>query len=434
MVYSFDLQGRGATPNFATALTTGFQSGQKMVENQQVLRANQQKQQNQAALSQLVPQIMQGDKGALQQALQIDPTGQAVTGVLSQMKSQQDAQSQQEKKRQEFLGRGAYDVLNAPPQMQQAAKDRFIQEGIKSGMLPQEYASEIGTPLDEEDMMAMQSFVRGAQSFSDVTRSAEPLSNAAKIQADIDAGRLSPDIGGAALSKETTPTSPLVKVDTAGETAGQKEIAKARAGRIASIRNLGDTSNIVSFGANRLQEAIDRNNVGSLSDIKALGVELADSFGLPVKPELLTKAKDVRAVERVLARGALDTLESLKGSTSNKDLDFAQKVSGRVNQGKASLQELSDLMKASSSKAQQISDALVEADLAGATLQEQDALIAQLKKELDLENIYNNIKTQREEQQADKSVGSLPAGAVQIGTSDGKPVFQTPDGRTFIQE
>ena len=229
---------------------------------------------------------------------------------------------------------------------------------------------------------------------------ASPLSTIGKIQADIQAGRISPEIGNAMLQKEIAPSKPLVNVNTGGESAGQKEIAKSRAERITNIRNLGDTSNVVSFGANRLQEAIDRNNVGSLSDIKALGVELADSFGLPLRPELLTKAKDVRAVERVLARGALDTLESLKGSTSNKDLDFAQKVSGRVNQGKASLQELADLMKASSSKAQQISDAVVQSDLDGSSLKEQDALIAKLKKDLNLEDIYNEMKARREEQQA----------------------------------
>jgi hypothetical protein len=30
------------------------------------------------------------------------------------------------------------------------------------------------------------------------------------------------------------------------------------------------------------------------------------------------------------------------------------------------------------------------------------------------------------------AVPSLPPGAVQIGTSNGKPVYQTPDGKKFI--
>jgi hypothetical protein len=218
-----------------------------------------------------------------------------------------------------------------------------------------------------------------------------PLSTIGKIYADQLANLVPENIAQKAINKELAPPSPLVNVNTGGEDAGQKELAKSRAERITSIRNLGDTATTVAFGADRLQQAVDRGNVGSLSDIKALAVELADSFGIPLNPELLTKAKDVRAVERVLATGALSTLESLKGSTSNKDLDFAQKISGRVNQGKASLQELANLMKASSQKAQQISDAVVEADLNGASLKQQDALIARLKRDISVESLFNNL-------------------------------------------
>ena len=50
------------------------------------------------------------------------------------------------------------------------------------------------------------------------------------------------------------------------------------------------------------------------------------------------------------------------------------------------------------------------------------------------EEQLNKLEKNALEDKTRVRINNLPAGAVQIGTSGGKPVYQTPDGRKFLSE
>ncbi len=80
--------------------------------------------------------------------------------------------------RDEFLARGANDILQAPPEQQADMHDQLVQQGIQQGFLPPETAQHIGK-FDQSDIAEMQNLVRKAQPLSAISPAAQ---QAARIQ------------------------------------------------------------------------------------------------------------------------------------------------------------------------------------------------------------------------------------------------------------
>ena len=191
------------------------------------------------------------------------------------------------------------------------------------------------------------------------------------------------------------PSSPLVTIGGKAETEGQKVLSKASAENVITAQKAGALAQDIIFSSNRLQGAIDRGAVGKLAEPKAFLTEVATAFGLEVSPQELEKAVDVRAVNRILGDKALDKLANLKGSTSERDLRFGRTIAGRVSEGKGSVQEVADLMKAGAIKAQQISEIANNAILAGGKPRDISIEINRAKNSISLEDIFEQVKQDR---------------------------------------
>lgn len=170
-------------------ILSGMERGQELRKGALDMASTQQAQSNKAVLSELTPKIMSGDKGAIQQAYQLDPTGKSFEGALSQVGKQKDIQ-------QEFLARSAYDILQAPPEMQAQLHDEMIRQGIQSGALPPEAESEIGQ-FGEDDIEEMKRLVRAGRGFEDVLSTEEQ-----KRKDDLEQRRFDLDLRKQALAEK----------------------------------------------------------------------------------------------------------------------------------------------------------------------------------------------------------------------------------------
>lgn len=154
-------------PDYVRALGGGLQTGMQLRKSALAEEERRRAQEQQSKLGALAPQIATGDQEALQQALQIDPTGAGFKGALAERGAAQEQTLAQEAQQKEFLARSAYDILQAPPEMQAGMHDDMIRQGIQSGALPEDAAQEIGQ-FGEDDIVEMQALVRGGQEFKDV--------------------------------------------------------------------------------------------------------------------------------------------------------------------------------------------------------------------------------------------------------------------------
>lgn len=121
----------------------------------------EQEQARKSALGALMPKITQGDQQATQQALAIDPTGKSIQGALDYQKGMED-------KKQEFLARGSFEILNAykeSPEKAQRMYSKFMKDGMKTGYIPE---SQEDDTLDADDLEVMQGMVNNAREFKDL--------------------------------------------------------------------------------------------------------------------------------------------------------------------------------------------------------------------------------------------------------------------------
>jgi hypothetical protein len=141
---------------------------------------------------------------------------------------------------------------------------------------------------------------------------------------------------------------------------------------------------------------------GLESAVGAKGV--AQAFGIFDEPVAGTAAADFTSLfDQIKGKQFLEAFQSLKGGGQITEVE-----------GKKATQAISRMNLAQSEK-----------EFKQAAREFQDVISLGLKRARE----KAGIKTERTTQ-----LSTLPQGAVSIGTSGGKPVFQTPDGRTFIQE
>ncbi len=223
----FDISRFQDTSNPAQAILGGVQAGQDIAAKQFALGQTAQTQKLQQA-------YLGGDKQALGQLGVVNPD------VATKIRENQSAISAQ---KNEYLARGAFDILNAPPEMRQQLYADFNKRGVQAGYLPPEHLDDT---LDDSDIETMNQMVRGGQKFGDLTTTAtsdrdfalrekelnaaraerndarmtaaeerkaaleasrnKPMSPEAELKADLDAGRITQDVYDRSISKKVAPT------------------------------------------------------------------------------------------------------------------------------------------------------------------------------------------------------------------------------------
>lgn len=334
-------------------------------------------------------------------------------GALSMQKTRQDMEQgalkfQQEQKaaqaaaKTDFLGRGAHAILNAPPELQQGIRDKFLTEGIQQGHFGQEYASEIGTPLDEEDVYALQQFQSGMQK-------PEALTTTAQQDRSYDLEREKFEY------EKAHPKSSLVNIQTGNkaETEGQKAWSKSDAAWGIKATEAGETAQDTIFKANRLAQIASEGSFGKFAEPAAFLTELGQALGVELSDKDVKAALNVREASRILGRKTLQSLDSLKGSTSERDLSFAQSVTGKLSESNESILQVADLMTADAIKSQRIAEVVNNARDANNTTQEIRRKGRKASQSISLEEIYNNVREKRQARQKDQAGSNVPDSAAQ---------------------
>ena len=226
-------------------------------------------------------------------------------------------------------------------------------------------------------------------------QASSPLSPIGKLRSDLQQGLIDQPTYNALIRKEIAPRTPLVQVGGAAETEGQKVLSKKSAENVLAAQDAGSVAQDMIFNADRLQQAIDQGAVGITAEPKAFLTEVATSFGFDVSPKELQLATNVRSANRILGDKALDKLSTLKGSTSERDLKFGRSVAGRLSEGKGSVQEVADLMKASAIKAQQISEIANNGIVEGRSPREINVEVNRAKNKIKLKDIFEEVKQRR---------------------------------------
>ena len=223
-----------------------------------------------------------------------------------------------------------------------------------------------------------------------------PFSTVGKIQGDVAAGRITPEIGQQAIQRAIAPRAPVVQIGGEARTEGEKVISKALGERVVKTTEAGDLAQDTLASAGVIQGAIDRGlPAGPLANFGAFVVELGTQLGFPINKETIRKATDVRVVNRELSKGALNKVEKMKGNLSNKDLKFVKEIAGRLDEGKATLQELVDSMVGSSRLATQVAEVAERGLIEGKKPREITADISKFKRENSVEDIVTTIKAER---------------------------------------
>ena len=149
-----------------------------------------------------------------------------------------------------------------------------------------------------------------------------PLSPLGKIQADVQAGFISPEQAQLSIKKVTS-TDPLVQVTT-GETQTQfqKERGKVAAKQFEAANENATNAIIFNQNLDEVEAALDEGAFTGVGASKIAFInEAAASLGLPAD---LDKASNTRAIQQRLSALAIEATKNLKGAISEKELDLAK--------------------------------------------------------------------------------------------------------------
>lgn len=259
-----------------------------------------------------------------------DVTGKP-SGVLARQRAEQELQQRQQlgnilagQSIPQFLRPGGAEALS-PEELQRTQLEQL---------------SALGTPGALEIVRQQAPLTQKPQA---------PLSTVGKIQADINAGRISPQAGRAAIQRQTQPRAPLVQISsgekaktrtsrdqlTEGLTAVNELIAKieedpTRAGILGFGRGVAETaggvvSDVASFipgfeGVQKTVEGLQPKLGESIRGLRPLQNKLASGlarsrFGesgrIPVQ-QLELARKDVNIAEATSGRQTLDSLRQVR--------------------------------------------------------------------------------------------------------------------------
>lgn len=166
----------------------------------------------------------------------------------------------------------------------------------------------------------------------------EPQSPAGKIQADVAAGRLTPEMGAKLLEKESTHAGPLVKVDT-GTTEGS--FSKARGESINkfvdTVRNTSDMAVNALPALDQIENILNKGIViGGADDTKiALGGVVRALGGDPTKIEKLKDVNDLETVNGLTQNLVIPLAKQLGYNPTDTDAKRIQASTAGLGKGEA---------------------------------------------------------------------------------------------------
>ncbi len=237
-------------PQFGNAVLGGIEKGQgirKGILDEYLTRKKDTQETTAQALGQQYAAATGEQKTMLGQQL-MGASPEHYGKILGNEKLLQENKQAVDTQQKEYMARAAFDVLNAPKNMQAQVYSDYLKKGVESGALPQEYLNDT---LDDNDLEAMQQMVRGGQKISDFTTTKQqdrefglrerelaaaraeriaareeaaqarkdaldaarnkPMSPEAELEADFKAGRISEDVYKRSIAKKMAPTEKTYK-------------------------------------------------------------------------------------------------------------------------------------------------------------------------------------------------------------------------------
>jgi len=165
----FNIAAHSLVPDLGGAVVSGLQSGQNLRKGALQMQEAQALQQRQAALGQLAPQIAQGNQGALNQALSLDPTGQGFKGALDVQAAQAQAVKDKQEAETQFFAKAAVTLESAPADKRPLLYDAFQKMAVQSGFITPDEIE----PYSPKVMEELAPFKMQARKLEDMTTTAQ---------------------------------------------------------------------------------------------------------------------------------------------------------------------------------------------------------------------------------------------------------------------
>lgn len=291
---------------------SGFQQGQQIGQPFANRQALAQQQQQQAQLSGLQRQALQGDEAALGQIS--DPA--IVASIQSVLATQDEATRTENLRENEVLTRGALDALALPPEQRRA----FVQRQSEKTKSEGRDTSRTDALLQLDDNQFNQGLEQQARQGLTVQEVAKQQFGAGQkpttLQQNLQAAGLqpgTPEFQEAVLASITKPQT-TVTVGS-GDTAFAKELAKGQAKNVATVREEADAA-IDANQSLSILENIDVNT-GALEPAKQGLAAFANAFGLDSSK--LASVSAGEAFNAEAQRLVLSVKATQKGPQTDKD-------------------------------------------------------------------------------------------------------------------
>ena len=293
-------------------LGTGFQQGQQIGQQFANRQALAQQQQQQAQLSGLQRQALQGDETALSQIS--DP--KLKESILSVLASQDEATRTESLRENEVLTRGALDALALPPEQRRA----FVQRQSEKTKAEGRDTSRTDALLQLDENQFKQGLERQARQGLTVQEVAKQQfgegQKPTSLQQNLIAAGLepgSPEFQAAVLKAVTKPQTSVTV--GSGDSAFAKELAKGQARNVAIVREEADAA-IDANQSLSILENIDVNT-GALEPAKQGLAAFANAFGLDSSK--LASVSAGEAFNAEAQRLVLSVKATQKGPQTDKD-------------------------------------------------------------------------------------------------------------------
>lgn len=242
------------------------------------------------------------------------------------------------------------------------------------------------------------------------------------------------------ITKDPNAPESSIKIDLTQEKAESKKVGEGFGEQFMALQKADIDSRFKMAKYDRMDQLLSGIETGKLTPAMASIQALANSLGLEVDKSLPSKqafaalAGEIALTLRNPSGGA-----GMPGALSDKDLSFLQSMTpdlAKTTEGNKLIigtarklaqrdQEIAKIARDYRKKHGQLDEGFYDQL---ATYSEQNQLFTQSPQ------AGSGSKQGQPQKQSGAVLKSLPQGAKQIGTSGGKPVYQSPDGKKWIGE
>lgn len=183
-------------------------------------------------------------------------------------------------------------------------------------------------------------------------KQAAPLSTAGKITADVQTGRIAPEVGQALIDKATAPSKPLVNIEDKTESSRTQKSEERRSKIISQVFDNAELAREKSFQASTIEQNLDSLVASGATTGPASGLlDFMQNLGAQTGLELdLSESSSRTAIEAASNKLAVPLTKQLGVNPTDKDFAIIKSTVARAGTSLPANYALVDLLKQSAKR------------------------------------------------------------------------------------